>query len=89
MLGVALRRMTIGRDTRCLVVEAGDPAWVDGFHGFEPMRACAGKIRTGLSTPIVNPASGDRAEVETAPPTPAQKFLRALAWRVDGRGLMH
>jgi hypothetical protein len=36
MLGVALRRMTIGRDTRCLVVEAGDPAWVDGFHGFEP-----------------------------------------------------
>ena len=36
MLGIALRRMTIGRATRSLVIEADDPTWIDGFRDFEP-----------------------------------------------------
>ena len=37
MLDVALRRLTIGRATRSLTIEADDPSWTEGFHDFEPV----------------------------------------------------
>ena len=36
VLGVALRRITLRRGSRCRVIEAADLALADGFHAFEP-----------------------------------------------------
>jgi hypothetical protein len=36
MLGVAVRRIVVRQGTRFRVIEAADPALVDGFHAYEP-----------------------------------------------------